>query len=265
VLTKIKKEKALEKLEEYSKIVDKLIKIGHKQGEELRESLNLKIRALVRNAFDDGQQKVQDFDAYVNSYIISAGVQKSDREEQEDYERRLRDTRTYISSCQEEILILDTDSEHTKTTPFVDTKKVFIIHGHDEINLLRLEKLLRREFNLIPVIQKEEPQSGRTLIEKFEAIAQDISYAFALITADDIIMDGNNKYSQARPNVIFELGWFYGKRGRQRVSLIFKKGTKIHSDLDGIGRIEFNKNVEEKVTDIRNELRAAGILNVNST
>jgi len=92
VLTKIKKEKALEKLEEYSKIVDKLIKIGHKQGEELRESLNLKIRALVRNAFDDGQQKVQDFDAYVNSYIVSAGVQKSDREEQEDYERRLRDT-----------------------------------------------------------------------------------------------------------------------------------------------------------------------------
>ena len=263
MLTKIKKEKALEKLEEYSKIVDKLIKIGHKQGEELRESLNLKIRALVRNAFDDGQQKVQDFDAYVNSYIISAGVQKSDREEQEDYERRLRDTRTYISSCQEEILMLDTDSKDAKKTPFVDTKKVFIIHGHDEINLLRLEKLVRKEFNLIPVIQKEAPQSGRTLIEKFEALAQDISYAFALITADDIIIDGNNKYSQARPNVIFELGWFYGKRGRQRVSLIFKKGTKIHSDLDGIGRIEFNENVEEKVTDIRNELRAAGILNMN--
>ena len=134
---------------------------------------------------------------------------------------------------------------------------------HDEINLLRLGKLLRKEFNLIPVIQKEEPQSGRTLIEKFEALAQDISYAFALITSDDIIINGNNKYSQARPNVIFELGCFYGKRGRQRVSLIFKKGTKIHSDLDGIGRIEFNENVEEKVTDIRNELRAAGILNMN--
>ena len=265
MLTKIKKEKALEKLEEYSKIVDELIKFGYKEGEELRESLNLKIRALVRNAFDDGQQRAQDFDAYVNTYIISVGVQKSDREEQEDYERRLRDTRTYLSSCREEILMLDTDSKDAKKTPFVDTKKVFIIHGHDEINLLRLEKLLRKEFNLIPVIQKEAPQSGRTLIEKFEALAQDISYAFALITSDDIIINGNNKYSQARPNVIFELGWFYGKRGRQRVSLIFKKGTKIHSDLDGIGRIEFNKNVEEKVTDIRNELRAAGILNVNST
>ena len=96
MLTKIKKEKALEKLEEYSKIVDELIKFGYKEGEELRESLNLKIRALVRNAFDDGQQRAQDFDAYVNTYIISVGVQKSDREEQEDYERRLRDTRTYI-------------------------------------------------------------------------------------------------------------------------------------------------------------------------
>lgn len=124
MLTKIKKERALEKLEEYSKIADKLIKKGHKQGEELRESLNLRIRALLRNAFDDGQQKVEGFDAFVNSYIISVGAQKSDSEEQEDYETRLRDTRTYLSSCQEELLNLDTDSEHVKTTSFVDNKKV---------------------------------------------------------------------------------------------------------------------------------------------
>ena len=38
MLTKIKKEKALEKLEEYSKIVDELIKFGYKEGEELRVS-----------------------------------------------------------------------------------------------------------------------------------------------------------------------------------------------------------------------------------
>jgi hypothetical protein len=134
VLTKIKKEKALEKLEEYSKIVDKLIKIGHKQGEELRESLNLKIRALVRNAFDDGQQKVQDFDAYVNSYIISAGVQKSDREEQEDYERRLRDTRTYICINKHQ-LNLELSSFNESKIPFfffiVNIKSLFLNHFLD--------------------------------------------------------------------------------------------------------------------------------------
>jgi hypothetical protein len=46
-------------------------------------------------------------------------------------------------------------------------------------------------------------------------------------------------YAQARPNVIFELGWFYGSLGHSRVCILFKNGTQIHSDLGGISRVQF--------------------------
>lgn len=153
--------------------------------------------------------------------------------------------------------------------------KVFIVHGHDKANLYELRDLLKDRFKLDCVIMSKQPGKGRTLIEKFEQEAQDAGFAFVLMTPDDQIapeegvMIGNlglpvksktPQYFQARPNVIFELGWFYGKIGRDRVCIVFKKDTKIHSDLDGISRIEFNESVTEKVLEIENELRAAGLI-----
>lgn len=42
--------------------------------------------------------------------------------------------------------------------------------------------------------------------------------------------------------------------------ILFKKGIKIHSDLNGINTIEFENTVQEKVLEIRAELRDAGII-----
>lgn len=137
---------------------------------------------------------------------------------------------------------------------------VFIVHGHDEVNLLKLWKLLKEQFHLNPIILKDQPGRSRTLIEKLEQEGSEVGYAFVLYTPDDIVELANGKYAQARPNVIFELGWFFGRLGRSKVCIIFKKGTKIHSDLKGINRIEFSESVEEKVIDIEKELKAAGLL-----
>jgi predicted nucleotide-binding protein len=41
---------------------------------------------------------------------------------------------------------------------------------------------------------------------------------------------------------------------------LFKKGTKIHSDLDGIMRIEFAENVEEILPKLEKELKEAGLI-----
>jgi predicted nucleotide-binding protein len=67
-------------------------------------------------------------------------------------------------------------------------------------------------------------------------------------------------YAQPRPNVIFELGRFYGRLCRGKVCILFRKGTKIHSDLDGISRIEFGDSILEKEGEIKKELLAANIL-----
>jgi hypothetical protein len=44
--------------------------------------------------------------------------------------------------------------------------------------------------------------------------------------------------------------------------LVFKRGTTIHSDLDGISRIEFLESVEEKIIQIERELQVAELLRV---
>ncbi len=141
-----------------------------------------------------------------------------------------------------------------------DVKKVFIIHGHDRVSLYELDRILSKDFRLDTIILKYKPGEGRTLIEKFEEEAKVAGYAFVLITPDDIVQVDDKNYLQARPNVIFELGWFYGRLGRKKVCIIMKKGTKIHSDLDGISRIEFEDNIEDKFKELSIELRRAKLI-----
>jgi predicted nucleotide-binding protein len=141
-----------------------------------------------------------------------------------------------------------------------DSSVIFIIHGHDELNLLRLKEIIRERWKLCPIVVAKQAGKGRTLIEKFEDEAQRACYAFALLTPDDIVTCDDQEYAQARPNVIFELGWFYGRLRRERVAILFKKGAKIHSDLAGISRIEFNETIDEVVPAMERELIEIGLL-----
>jgi len=137
---------------------------------------------------------------------------------------------------------------------------VFIVHGHDELNLLRLKELLRERWKLESVVLSGQAGRGRTLIEKFEEEAQRATFAFVLITPDDLIQTPDGGYAQARPNVLFELGWFYGRLSRGRVCILFQKGAKLHSDLDGISRVEFTSSINEKLDEIERELVTARVL-----
>ena len=133
---------------------------------------------------------------------------------------------------------------------------VFIIHGHDEVNTLRLRVLLQDHFGLSPVLMTNKPGMSRALLEKFEYSASACTLAFAIITPDDEIINHAQTYYQARPNVIFEVGWFVGRLGVPRVCLLLKDGATVQSDIDGISRIHFRENVEEKVLEIQRELDA---------
>lgn len=139
-------------------------------------------------------------------------------------------------------------------------KKVFIIHGHDELNTHRLTLLLQNQFHVDPLVIISKPGMGRPLIEKYEDCASLCSFAFAIVTPDDEIKSTEGNYSQARPNVIFELGWFVGRLGKHRAVILLKEGTQIHSDIHGVSRIQFRDNIEEKVLEIQRELNACGLI-----
>lgn len=144
-----------------------------------------------------------------------------------------------------------------------NSKKIFIIHGHNEAKRRELEDILKSKLGLEPVVLSQQPNQGMTIIEKFEKYASECSYAFALFTPDDIVTAEDGKqYFQARPNVIFELGWFYANLGRARVCILDQASEKssIFSDLQGVMRVQFNSDVSEKYVEIERELKTVGIV-----
>lgn len=140
---------------------------------------------------------------------------------------------------------------------------VFLIHGHDHENLDKLRKLLI-SFKLNPIVLVDIAGRGRTIIRKLEEEAADCGFAFALLTPDDFVQPrgdlAEHRVAQARPNVLFEIGWFYGWLGRERVCLISRRGTEMPSDLHGISRVEFTNEVDECAIELETELRAADVI-----
>jgi predicted nucleotide-binding protein len=133
-------------------------------------------------------------------------------------------------------------SSKQQEVQFKQTKKVFIVHGHDneskEITARFIEKL-----GLEPIILHEQPNSGRTIIEKFE-VYSDVSFAIVLLTPDDIggpSITPNEQKPRARQNVVLELGYFMGKLGRQRVCALYKSNVEIPSDFQGVLYIELDQ------------------------
>ena len=64
-------------------------------------------------------------------------------------------------------------------------KNVFIVHGRDDKPKLELARMLEKlGFNVI--ILSEQPDRGRTIIEKLEQETIDIGFAFVILTPDDI-------------------------------------------------------------------------------
>jgi len=136
---------------------------------------------------------------------------------------------------------------------------MFIVHGHDEKTKFEVKNYLQNTLHLPePIILHEQPSLGRSVIEKFEAHANKVDGAIVLLTPDDHwVKDGTNEeIRRARQNVIFELGYFYAKFGREsgRVLLLYKGELDLPSDISGVIYINITHGVESAGEQIRKEL-----------
>ena len=116
-----------------------------------------------------------------------------------------------------------------------NTNEVFVIHGRDEGTRAMVARFLE-QLNLKPVILDEQSNQGLTIIEKFERHAQ-VGFAVALLTPDDVgaLQDSRDDLKpRARQNVVFELGYFFGQLGRERVCALMKGNVEIPSDYSGV-------------------------------
>src|SRR6185437_365025 len=88
---------------------------------------------------------------------------------------------------------------------------IFIVHGSDTWRAESVARTVDHATGRKTIILREQPNLGRTLMEKFEQHAAEASYAIVVLTADDkgCRADETHTRPRGRQNVILEMGYFY--------------------------------------------------------
>lgn len=135
------------------------------------------------------------------------------------------------------------------------TKQVFIVYGHDKAMEAETARFLEK-MDYEPIILHEQPNKGKTIIEKIEKHS-DVGFAIVLYTPDDLGKKKNTKElnKRARQNVIFEHGLLIGKLGRERVVVLLTDELEIPTDISGIIYIKKDNDWEAKIA---REMKAVG-------
>jgi len=153
--------------------------------------------------------------------------------------------------------IADVGDTAVAVVPTEFSKDVFIVHGRDDPAKTEVARLIERS-GLNAVILHEQPNAGRTIIEKFEKFGGSAGFAVVLLTPDDVGGPGReNLHPRARQNVIGEMFWFAGKLGRERVCALKKGDIEMPSDFVGVGYTKMDDLGAWK-TELLRELNAAG-------
>ena len=232
-----------DRVEQYARsVAERISQFNKKLAKEMTDDLNKRKAAIVK----------------AENALAAIGLPRVYNPEHEEraiqIERLLRGLGTYL-----------TDSSSRGASKVLGVRS-FIVHGHDHLLLYELKDYIQNTLKLgEPVVLRQMPGLGRTIIEKFEDEAETINLVFVLLTPDDRVTPTKNddqEKRRARQNVILELGFFLGKLGRKsgRILLLHKGHLEIPSDIAGVEYIPVTDGIESAGERIRKELRALGIL-----
>ena len=247
-------------MKDLRKQISKGRKIGENEyyAEEVPDAIDaetkwdLYITELLSRSFSD--------DSLLNEYrsVKLPRYSGSWSDKAEIHEERIRRRVTFLESIVERIGLIPESpvSEVSRLSPS-NQPKVFVIHGHDEASKNQVARFIEK-LGLSAIILHEQPNKGRTIIEKLEKHS-DVAFAVALLTPDDV---GGSAKSflkpRARQNVIFELGHFESKLGRDRVCVLYTPGVELPSDYVGVAYHEMDKAGGWQLR-LAREMKAAGI------
>lgn len=185
---------------------------------------------------------------------------------EEAFRSGIRSLSNLLKTAEEELRLSHDEEAALSPQPSQSaaSRRIFVVHGHDDALKHEVARLLT-QLDLEPVILHEQPNKGRTIIEKFEDYA-DVSFAVVLLTPDDIAYGVGKETSTARPrarqNVVLELGFFLGRLDRHRVAALYKTDPAgeldLPSDYSGVIYIPVD-DAGKWTVDLIREMQASGI------
>lgn len=192
-------------------------------------------------------------------HVISSSANESflEKRRAEDLQTQLKRTEGLIELLSTEIQLSEGGPIQNKPTEF--GYKVFLVHGHGMAVLHETARFLEK-LDQDVIILREQPNQGKTIIEKFVEYSE-VGFAIVLLTPDDkggtFSTSFESQLPRARQNVIFELGYFIGKLGRNRVCALYSPGVEIPSDYSGVLFIELDDKGAWRLA-LAREMKAAG-------
>jgi predicted nucleotide-binding protein len=134
---------------------------------------------------------------------------------------------------------LEDHGNHAAAAPAEERKqigrRIFIVHGRDDAAKETVARFIDK-LRLEPIILHEQPNAGRTIIEKLEGHL-DVDFAVVLLTPDDVgalATAPDQVRPRARQNVVLELGLFLAALSRRRVCALHRGDVELPSDYDGV-------------------------------
>ena len=235
-------------------------------NEEQRDAAIRRTEMLARRIFGEDSKYLEDVSQIrFHPMVYTSGMTREDY--RPSWESGKSNLLNLVNTMIEEVSIFGvgktaSPSAKREQAEELMEESIFIVHGHDEEIKQSVARAIE-QLGLKAIILHEQPNRGRTIIEKFMDYGQVASFAIVLLSPDDIAYSADEGPEQsryrARQNVVLELGFFIGKLGRSRVVVIHKEAEKfeIPSDFSGVLYIPYDRRGTWKFELVR-ELRAAG-------
>ncbi len=235
----------------------------------VHEKWKSKARLIMERSLGRDASVLSSFNNVRYSADIWTGAPGEDEQDKRIFAAGVDTAAAYIEVAMYEIDLLSIEDDPSSPTASDDqpaaaqrpgATSIFIVHGHDGAAKHEVARFVRLVTDIEPIILDEKASGGQTIIEKFETHAGSASFAIVLLTPDDVGRVRGAAHDadcpRARQNVVFELGYFFGKLGRGKVAVI-NRGVEEPSDVNGLVYISY-PNGNWKV-ELGKELRAAGI------
>lgn len=238
-------------------LIDEANQLPHRDEDALY-ALRRRAEMIIRNVFSEGSKYLKDLEAIRFTPTYSPA--------EEDYKDKLwlsgkLRMLSLFRTMLEEATLFSIPKKFDMAGTVVSSNRIFVVHGRDETMKQSVARTLE-QLGLEPIILHERPSRGKTVIEKVFGYS-DVSFAVVLLSPDDMAYpkrgSPKNARARARQNVIFELGFFLGRLGRDRVVALYQKARKFElpSDYSGVLYILFDQSGSWQLA-LVNELKASG-------
>lgn len=205
----------------------------------------LNVQSALRRMFGDDCNQLKSFDSVRYSPLVySSGT--TDSVFHSSFMSGMKTATGIMRSAIQEYEDYELDSEpavrHSESTQDpMRTRKVFVVHGHDNEMKEAVARFLER-LDFEPIILHEQASGGDTIVEKFERNS-DVGYAVVLLSPDDLGASNHKSdelQPRARQNVVLELGYFVGLLGRPCVCPLVRGPLEVPSDFHGVVYVPFD-------------------------